>query len=111
MTTLTVPDAPALRLTDAAAAFLQGVIAGRGHKPGEVCLLVSAERDGGRIAYQLRLDQAPPDAVRIAVQGVHLAVPADSLPLLAGAEIGFVGGILSIANPQTLTEASDRKSA
>lgn len=108
---MSVTSAAPIHLTDAAAAFLHGVVTGRGHQPGEVCLLVSAQAAGGRIACSMRLAHAPHEALRFQVHGIEVAVAADSLPLLRGAEIGFIGGRLSIANPNEAEAAAEERSA
>lgn len=103
-----VRKACSLHITRQAAAFLEGILLGRDLARDHTCLVLSAWREDGEIRYAMRLDEAAADELlRLTVQGIEVAVEPASIGLLDGAEIGFVDGAITIANPNALRSAGE----
>lgn len=104
-----VRKACTLHITDAAAAFLDGIIVGRNEPKDQICLALVATQEDGQIRYTMRLAEisSVPEFLRLTVQGIEMAVEPGSIKLLDGAEIGFIGGAITVANPNAQSGADE----
>lgn len=96
------PPAP-LTLTAAAVEELK-----RQLKPGET-VWMGVNRDGAEYSYLLDVgDKVPPDAEKMMVQGIPIAVDRGSLPFLSGTTIDFVDGAgFKFDNPNVRKPGAD----
>lgn len=94
-------QACSLHITEAAAAFLNGIVLGRNSTGEQIVLALAATREDGQIRYSMRLAEisSVPGMLRQTVQGIEVAIDPASVKLLDGLELGFIGGALTVVNP------------
>ena len=96
-------EAPLIEVTDLAARKLEEVLADQ-DKPGNMLRVVVMPGPGGALQYMLGVEERPgDDDVVVETDSVSMLVDADSAPLIEGASIDYVEGLMRsgfvISNP------------